>query len=600
MSYEMNPDDVFGLASFLGIETKQMDDELSFKQCPSCRGGNHGDEYTFCINLKSGAANCVRSSCGYHGHFVEVCRDFEYPLNLEPMREYKKLPQPKEPIKPKAAAIEYLASRGIRESTAAYFEITVLKNKENVLVFPFYDENGKLVSIKYRNTKFKKGDTGSKEWFEKDTMPILFGMKQCVSFDRLIITEGQLDSLSVYEAGFMNAVSVPTGASGFTWWIPCQEWIEKFEEIIVFGDYEHGKITLVDGIKARYSGKLKVVRKKDYLGEKDANDILRKYGKEAIRQCIENAEVPVIENVKDLSTVTAINPNDLHYISTGFASLDSALRGGLAYSTLTIVAGKRGEGKSTFMSQIICSALNCGETVFAYSGELSESTFKIWLDFQLAGKKNLKVSTDRYGNEVGELPESVSEQINNWYRGRAYIFDNSCVSDELEDLPTTIERVIKEYGVTFVCIDNLMTAMEEVNNADGLNLAQGNFVTRLKKIAMMYDVAVLLVAHTNKSNRNDKKSKSDKEFDNDTISGASEITNRADNILYYALAKDEEYSSTCQLSKNRLFGRRLVGEDAVKLHYGSVTKRIYEQGKRYDYGWKTKDVETNTLEELPF
>lgn len=40
-------------------------------------------------------------------------------------------------------------------------------------------------------------------------------MKQCVGFDRLIITEGQIDSLTVAECGLDNAVSVPTGGQWF-------------------------------------------------------------------------------------------------------------------------------------------------------------------------------------------------------------------------------------------------------------------------------------------------------------------------------------------------------------------------------------------------
>ena len=59
--------------------------------------------------------------------------------------------------------------------------------------------------------KFRKGIDKNKEWSEAETMPILFGIKQCKDFDRLIITEGQIDSLSVAECGFNNAVSVPTG-----------------------------------------------------------------------------------------------------------------------------------------------------------------------------------------------------------------------------------------------------------------------------------------------------------------------------------------------------------------------------------------------------
>ena len=75
---------------------------------------------------------------------------------------------------------------------------------------------------------------------EKDTKPILFGMAQCEDFTTLAITEGQIDSLSLAECGIKNAVSVPTGALGFTWFRHCEEWINKLKHNC-FCDYGEGK-----------------------------------------------------------------------------------------------------------------------------------------------------------------------------------------------------------------------------------------------------------------------------------------------------------------------------------------------------------------------
>ena len=77
-------------------------------------------------------------------------------------------------------------------------------------------------------------------------------MQQCEDRETLVITEGQIDSLSLAEAGIKNAVSVPTGARGFTWYQHCADWIDGFREIIVFGDNENGQITLVNELQALY------------------------------------------------------------------------------------------------------------------------------------------------------------------------------------------------------------------------------------------------------------------------------------------------------------------------------------------------------------
>ena len=106
-------------------------------------------------------------------------------------------------------------------------------------------------------------------------MPILFGMNQCnTENETLIITEGQIDSLSVTEAGFENAISVPTGMNGFTWIGHCWNWVHQFKKMIVFGDKEDDKITLLEEIKHRFNLQIYAVRLEDYKDCKDANEIL--------------------------------------------------------------------------------------------------------------------------------------------------------------------------------------------------------------------------------------------------------------------------------------------------------------------------------------
>ena len=241
MSYIFQESDALEFVNFIGAETETKGDELTFLHCPKCKGGDHHDKYTFSINLKSGAFSCLRSSCNYKGHFVELARDFDFAIEKEAPKVYKRLPQLT--ITPKSEAIAYLESRGISRSVAEKYKITIRSDNRNALVFPFYDENNQLVFIKYRRMNYD--GTGNKEWCEADTKPILFGMAQCVGTDRLIITEGQIDSLSVAECGIDNAVSVPTGALGFTWLPNCWDFVNSFKEIVVFGDNEHGKMTLL-------------------------------------------------------------------------------------------------------------------------------------------------------------------------------------------------------------------------------------------------------------------------------------------------------------------------------------------------------------------
>lgn len=63
MSYVFKPEDAFGLARLIGAETHEHGDELFFKFCPKCKGGDHHDKDTFSINLKTGLFKCFRAGC---------------------------------------------------------------------------------------------------------------------------------------------------------------------------------------------------------------------------------------------------------------------------------------------------------------------------------------------------------------------------------------------------------------------------------------------------------------------------------------------------------------------------------------------------------
>lgn len=597
MPYEMNREDVFGLAAATGAETKQKGDELFWKWCPYCHGGEHQDKDTFSVNLETGTFKCFRVGCGKQGHFVELARDFRYPLdfgNGKRQLEYKQLPQ--RPITVRDGAVAYMAKRGISREVVERYKITTQKDNSKILAFPFYDADGILQFVKYRNTAYQKGRDKNKEWCERDTKPILFGMWQCKDFGELVITEGQIDSLTLAECGIANAVSVPTGAKGFTWVTHCWDWLMKFESVVVFGDYENGTVTLVSELSKRLP-KLKVVQEQYYLGEKDANAILQKYGKQAVVEAVNSAEIQPIKRIKQLADVKKIDTSTLPRVRTNISEIDRII-GGIFFGQVALLTGKRGEGKSTFMSQIVAEALEQGHKVLAYSGELTDYQFRNWLDMQLAGGHNIKTSQNQFGDDVYTLPSETADRIAEWYRNSAYIYDNNAIDneDEFEGILDTVERGIQRYGINFVCIDNLMTALD-VDIKDDLYRSQSKFVQRLKKIATKYDVAVLLVAHP-------KKTQGD--FSNDDVSGSGDITNRVDVVMSYSRPKDDDVDHDGELiiTKNRLTGILVWPKDPIRLSYSKKSRRI--TSARYGeplrrYAWESQQwVDLDDGVQLPF
>lgn len=547
-------------------------EELEAKHCPYCKGR---DKFTFSINIKTGAFNCFRASCGKHGHFVELCRDFDYPLAEE--TTYRQLPQPKhDDIVIRDSAIEYMAGRGISKETCQKYFITARNDKPDIIVFPFYDENNTLQFIKYRNTKYVRGMSGSKEFCETRCKPILFGMWQCMDNDNktCVITEGQIDSLTLAECGIENALSVPTGCSGFTWVQHCIDWLQtRFTKIIVFGDYENGRMTLIDEIKKRIkvTDGIYRVQPKYYLYEKDANDIFRKYGRQAVIDAAENAVPASAQYSKRLADVKPMDTLHMSKIKTMIPSIDRII-GGLFLGQVILLSGKRGDGKSTFMSQLVANAIEQGVKTYIYSGELPNYMFKHWLDLQIAGSSRISVQHDKDGFEHCMIPKEVTETINRWYYNKAFIFDNTAIDDDFDSLISEITKQILLFDVQLICIDNLMIAMDDGGGKpNDFYQAQSAFVKKLAKLARQYNVAIVLVAHPKKG----------EEFTNDMVSGSADITNAVDVVMAYIRAGKDDigFESKLIVTKNRINGICISAESPVKLNFSPHSKRIIECGK---------------------
>ena len=607
--YEFKKEDAYEFVRVSGIQSKQRGDELQLLFCPYCRGGKNGDKGTFSISLVTGQFKCLRSSCSVSGNIITLARDFDY-FSLgkdidayyqtgkqKRFRRFKKM----ENIKPKTEAITYLESRKITAATAEKYQITVQSKHKNIVVFPFLDEKGNMPFIKYRKTDFNPAVDKGKEWCEANCKPILFGMYQCnLDNKTLVLTEGQIDSLSVTESGIENAVSVPFGKNGFTWIPYCWEWMQNFDTLIVFGDCENGIITLLDEMRKRFRGTVKAVQQQDYRGCKDANELLCKYGKDAVRRAVEQAKTVLIDRVIEIADIKAVDLFSLPKISTGIVGIDKVLSGGIYLGQTVILTGKRGDGKSTLGSQILANALDNGKSVFAYSGELPDYFFKRWLDFQIAGQQNVIDRAGEAGSVNYFIPDSKVHKISEWYRGRAYLFDNRSTEDnELEYLLSTIEKAIQQYGIQLVLLDNLMTALDIGLDID-LYRAQSKFVDKLVKISKNYNVAVILVVHPRKNSLGAD--------DNDVVSGSSDITNKVDVVMTYKRDKtlpDDERLLT--ISKNRLTGKLAIGAKAIKLYFDEASKRISDDKDNFrkPYGWETDTagfMTVNDMEqmEIPF
>ena len=602
--YTFHPDDAKRFAVECHAKTKQNGDELTFQSCPYCHGGENKDQYTFSINLKNGAHNCKRSSCGKTGNMITLHKEFGFSLGrnvdtyLDRERERRYRPFRRKEIEPddpaQAAAIEYFKTRGISAKTVRRYEVTTRADDHNVLVFQFFGEDGTPWFVKYRRTDFDKAKHKSKEWCEPDRKPILFGMNQC-NFEqeplRLVMTEGQIDSMSLAEAGIENAVSVPLGKNGFTWVPYCWDFLRRFDELVVFGDNENGEITLLDYMKNTFKGKVRFVRPQDYRGCKDANEILMEYGPEALREAVAGAEALPVRHTKDITEIQRKNLAEIPHMGTGIPELDNVL-GGLFLGQVVILTGPRGDGKSTFASQLAVMAVDAGYKVFFYSAELPDWQFRSWLDLQVAG--------DEYIQD-GKVDAVAEEKIEAWYKGKITVYDNTFDDEQTEtEEQAVIGAVIdciKQQGTNVVFLDNLMTVVDS-SSSENENTQQTRFVKDIARIAKRYNVMVVLVAHP-------RKSTGTRAFDMDDISGSANITNLADVVMRYSRPKkkgdedqpDPKVKRLLSVQKNRNTGK--LQTMGIALGFSETSKRVYSLSSdlsRYrKFGWMEEMDDYDTI-----
>ena len=165
MKYQLKQSDIDAFASRMGIAIKQKGNEIKFKQCPYCKSSKQ-DLWTFSLHAVTGAFCCPRASCGAKGHFVELCRDFDFPLESIAPKQYKALPRVR--LLSSTPAEAYLFRRGIRKEITRAYGVTTNPSDPNQLIFPFYRKETDADGQVYTRMEFEIGMADSWDEFKSE------------------------------------------------------------------------------------------------------------------------------------------------------------------------------------------------------------------------------------------------------------------------------------------------------------------------------------------------------------------------------------------------------------------------------------------------
>ncbi len=539
--------------------------------------------------------------------FNEVNINFRFgEKGIKTKREYK-YPKLEENID-RNDVEKYLNFRCISNETLDYCNIKEDNNKN--IVFNFYNTNDVLMMVKYRPAKkLKKSDI--KSWCQKnaDTTPLLFNMNRIDPTQPLLITEGEIDCLSVIESGYKNVVSVPFGSSDNTFIEENWDWLEQFDKIIVWSDNDEPGYKMRKNIIPRlgewrtYVVELPLTIEKDnkQIKVKDANEILYYFGKEKVLEFISNAKEVPISNVVDFTDVEDFDIDKAEGFYTGIKGLDKYISK-MIFGTFVITTGVNGSGKSSFINQVcICEPLSQGFDCFLYSGELPHWQLKNWLLYNLAGRRHIDIIKKENQPNTYKIKPGIKKEISNHYKGRLFFYDNQIDRTAKTILNKMIE-LARKFGTKVFIIDNF-TVVDLESNENNKWEKQKNFIVDLVNFSMNYNVIVILVIHPHKLDTIRRMTKMD-------IQGVMAVTDLAHRVfgIHRVRPKEKEgkmnrkgdyiiepnpYDVMIDIFKDRMIGWE---DKEVGVYYDRASRRFWTDLNELDrqYDWD-KDIYKDKL-----
>lgn len=381
----------------------------------------------------------------------------------------------------------------------------------------------------------------------------------------------------------LNAVCKAAGAS----WSEageCRAFVEPFSFILVAVPPGEAQKEIANELLTRFGTFVCVPDDAAWRGCSSAKELREKGGLEAVERLLMGCRELPVSGLLNLAEVGPEEPVSKNRTFSGFPVLDRAV-GGFSGGELSVWTGKRGEGKSTVLSQLVPEAVARHRRVCVYSGEMPASMFKAALYQQIAGASYIdrRIDPDT-GKELYSVQQEARERIDRWLNRRVFITDIQTANAHDEDnILSLFEYAHRRWSCGVFLVDNIMTAALRNESQLGQWRAQSIFAARLVAFAQRFDVHVHLVAHPRKTKNGD--------FDSDDVAGTADLTNRASNVFRIGRVADEDVEQMgCAAGIRILKNRRYGGRGTVPLDFDPVTRRFYPAGTspRRSFDWELR------------
>ena len=463
-------------------------------------------------------------------------------------------------------------SRSISIEVVDYFKVKMSVDEDGKPASHYYPytKNGKIVAYKERQLPKNFRTHGDFKDVE------LFGQSMAGSGKKLVITEGEIDALSVAEAYWRHykrifpVVSLPS-ATGLATALRNRDWLNSFDEVILMMDNDEAGDKALDALaKMLKTGKARVAK----LSDKDANEVLCGQGHDTLLRAIWDASewspAGIVTGEKVWEQFMARQETESIPYPACLGGLNSKLSG-MRYGEITLFTSGTGSGKSTVIKEIILDLL-----------EKTEDRVGLISLEESVGDTAEKFISMALKRPVQEPPPLSDEELRVGFDKvfkdeRLVLLDHQgSVGDS-----SLIDKI--EYmalmGCKYLVLDHITIAVSEGSEGLSGNEAIDKVMSDLLKVVKRHNVWLGLISHLRKSQG--------KSFEEgnlasiDDIKGSGSIKQISFDIIAFArnlVAEDDAERNTIRFRvlKSRFTGRT---GDAGSATYNPTTTRLKAAGE---------------------
>lgn len=523
MSEEKKFED-FGIYGVNYAKKKYGDSDQVRLKCPRCakerRTKKGQKELSLSVNTKDGVWNCFH--CGWKGSLHE--KKWNSPSIVS--HEVKK-----------PEIISFFEKRKISEKTLAKMRVGQFFDHYNNYWISFdYYENGAVVFGKYRKLSEKRFYTSGKE-----TKPVFYNQDALHNYPSIIITEGEIDCLSLIEAGFNHAVSLPMGASALDAVInENYDLLLKKDKIYLAIDSDSKGIEC-EGKLLNVFGKHKCLKIEYPGGLKDINEVLMLYGLDEVKKCVLNAKPYPMSGIYSIGYEGGDLESDLDDArqngrtggaTIGFDKMDQHFH--FMPGQLTVVTGYAGHGKSNWVAQMCCRLAvkhDWAWGVLSAEDNPKDILFERWAKI-ITGKR-------LYVGESNAMSDSEYDEVKEFLSNHLFCIRSDNDDFTFDEVEKRALNLIQGYDIRGLVIDPWDMIVHERVKSESETEYIAKALKRIRLFAQSTGLHIILVAHPTKPIK-DRGTNVYVSPDLHSISGSRTFSSMADNGMSVHRHQDAE------------------------------------------------------------